>query len=179
MKKVLFVFAILIVSISLLKAQSVAVGPQLGFSKTKDADKTAIMPAAAIRLDLIGLGVEGSIGYKSEKFDDGNVKTTSYPVLLTGMLNVFPFIHAEAGIGWYNTKIEYSALLKLQGAKDETTQEIGYHLGAGAEIPLGNVILTGDFRYVFLNTDFSKVSSSIESLKSDYYTLSIGLLFKL
>ena len=176
MKKGLLTFAILIATVFSLSAQSVAVGPQIGFIKTKDADKATIMPAAAIRLDLIGLGVEGSIGYKAEEFSNGQIKTTSYPILLTGMLNVFPFVHAEAGIGWYNIKINYSNTL---GIEDETNQEIGYHLGAGAAIPLGNILLTGDFRYVFLKTDFSKVSSSVESLKSDYYTVSIGLLFNL
>ena len=175
MKKFIFVFVIFIFSASLMKAQSISVGPQLGFIKTKDADKAAVMPAIAVRLDLVSLEIEGSIGYKKDEYSDGQVKTTSYPILLTGMLSVFPFVHAEAGIGWYNNKIDYSNF----SFKSETKQNIGYHLGAGAEVPLGNVILTGDIRYVFLNIDFSKVNSSIQSLKSDYYTLSVGLMFKL
>ncbi len=179
MKNRFFILAILFISVSILSAQSISVGPQLGFSKANNADKATVMPSAAVRLDLIGLGVEGSIGYKMDKFDGGQVKTTSYPILLTGMLNVLPIIHAEAGIGWYNTKIEYSNTLNLLGNNNETKQKIGYHLGAGASIPLGTMELTGDLRYIFMKDDSFRGLTSAKSLKYDYYTLVIGALFKL
>jgi len=173
----LSILLLLFVSIT-SKAQSLAIGPQIGFIKTSDADKSIIMPAVAARLNLIGLGVEASIGYKSEEFGDGQLKTTSYPIMLTGFLSVFPLIRAEAGIGWYNTKVDYSNTLNHSGATDETLQEIGYHIGAGTEIPLGNVVLTGDVRYVFLNVDFNN-TAKLFSTKSNYYTICAGMLFKL
>ena len=178
MKNKISTLVILLILTASVGAQSFSIGPQIGFIKTKDADKASIMPAIAARLNLIGLKVEGSIGYKSDEYGSGEIKTKSYPILLTGMLSVFPFIHAEAGIGWYNTKIDYSSALQALGAKNETTQDIGYHLGAGAELPLGNVVLTGDIRYVFLNVDFNN-TVKLASQKSDYYTINVGLLFKL
>jgi hypothetical protein len=149
-----------------ISAQTLMIGPQVGFSKSGDADKASVMPAVAARLSLLNLEAELSIGYKSEEFDDGSIKTKSYPVLFTGMFKIFPVFRAEAGIGWYNTKIEYDK-------SDETVQKIGYHVGGGAEIPLGNIVLTGDFRYVFLDVALNN------DLKSDYYTMNVGLLFKL
>ena len=178
MKKTIGIFVLLLLLGSTNFAQSLAIGPSIGFAKTKDADKSVIIPALAARLNFIGLKVEGSIGYKSDEYQNGEIKTKMYPVLLTGMLSILPIVHAEAGIGWYNTKTEYSPALKALGAVDETTQNIGYHLGAGVEIPAGNILLTGDIRYVFLNIDFKNISS-ITSVKSDYYTINIGLLFSL
>lgn len=153
-----------------ISAQTLMIGPQVGFSKSGDADKASVMPAVAARLSLLNLEAELSIGYKSEEFGDGLVKTKSYPVLFTGMFKIFPVFRAEAGIGWYNTKIEYDKSLMIG---DETVQKIGYHVGAGAEIPLGNIVLTGDFRYVFLDVALNN------DWKSDYYTMNVGLLFKL
>ncbi len=173
-----FLLGLIFIAASSISAQSFSIGPQISFLKSTDADNSVIMPAVAARLDLLNFGIEGSIGYKSEEYGDGMIKTTSYPVLLTGMLGVFPFIHAEAGIGWYNTKIDYDEALVQLGSNDETKQEIGYHIGAGAEIPLGNAILTGDLRYVFLDVDFNN-TSKLFSTKSNYYTICIGLLFKL
>ena len=178
MKQKLSVIILLILCFAEINAQSLSIGPQIGFINSKGADRAEIMPAVAARLNLIGLSIEGAIGYKSDKFGSGEVKTTSVPILLTGMLNVLPLIHAEAGIGWYNTKIDYSPALEMLGASDERTQAVGYHIGAGAEVPLGNIILTGDLRYIFLNVDFNNIAK-LSSSNSNYYTINVGLLFKL
>mgnify|MGYP001561431185 FL=1 len=106
----------------------------------------------------------------------GAIKTTTYPIMFTGFLGLLPFIHLEAGIGWYNTKVEYSGL--FAGTSSETYSDIGYHAGAGAEIPLGNVVLTGDIRYVIEKTKLANIKNTSE-LKSDFYMIVVGLMFKL
>jgi len=174
MKK-LFSVIILIIIAGTINAQSIAIGAQGAYVKSQDADGV-IMPAAAVRIGLGGLSVEGSIGYKSDKYLDGAIKTTTYPVMVTGFIGLLPFIHLEAGIGWYNTKVEYSGM--FAGAPSETYSDIGYHAGAGAEIPLGNVILTGDIRYVIEKTKFNNVQNASD-LKSDFYMIVVGLMFKL
>lgn len=156
--------------------QSLSIGPQVGFIKTSDADNSKLMPSVAARLNLLNLTFEGSVGYKTDEFENGSIKTTSYPILLTAMLGVLPLIHVEAGMGWYKTKLEFSNL--FSNTPSETQSKTGYHVGAGAEIPLGNLVLTGDVRYVFLDLDFNNISS-IAKLKSDYYVLLVGLIFKL
>lgn len=174
MKKMFFIFILILIAGS-INAQSISIGAQGSYVKSQDAD-AVIMPAAAVRLGFVGLKVEGSIGYKSDKYFDGAVKTTTYPVMLTGFLNLLPIIHLEGGIGWYNTKVEYSGF--FSGTPSETSSNIGYHAGAGLEIPLGNLILTGDIRYVIEKTKFANIKSTAD-LKSDFYMVVVGLMFKL
>jgi hypothetical protein len=174
MKK-LYSVIILIIIAGTINAQSIAIGAQGAYVKSQDAE-AVIMPSAAIRLGFGGLKVEGSIGYKADKYMDGAIKTTTYPIMFTGFLGLLPFIHLEAGIGWYNTKVEYSG--SYNGFPSETYSDIGYHAGAGAEIPLGSVILTGDIRYVIEKTKLANVKNTSE-LKSDFYMIVVGLMFKL
>ncbi len=174
MKK-LYSIIILIIIAGTINAQSITIGAQGAYVKSQDAD-AVIMPSAAIRLGFGGLKVEGSIGYKVDKYMDGVIKTTTYPIMFTGFLGLLPFIHLEAGIGWYNTKVEYSGIYAT--AASETYSDIGYHAGAGAEIPLGNVILTGDIRYVIEKAKFNNVKTASD-LKSDFYMVVVGLMFKL
>jgi len=172
MKKNMILIFVLLLGISpLLHAQSVAFGPQLGFIKSSDADNAVMMPGAALRVNFIGLSVEGSIYYKSEEYKDGAIKAKSYPIMLTAFLNVLPLVHGEVGVGWYNTKIDYSG--SLSSLKAETSNTSGYHIGAGAELPLGGLILTGDIRYVFLSLP------SAANFKSNFYIIMVGALFKL
>lgn len=176
MRKISFSIVVVFILSAAVSAQSIAFGPQVGFIKTTKADKATVMPGAALRINLLGLSAEGSIYYKAEEFENGAIKTTSYPFMLTGMLNILPIIHAEAGIGYYNTKIEYSGI--YGGVKSETKNDVGYHVGAGAELPLGNLLLTGDVRYVFLNYKLDN-PLKITELKSDFYVIMVGAMFKL
>ncbi|MFA7228946.1 MAG: outer membrane beta-barrel protein [Melioribacteraceae bacterium] len=176
MKKILSIIILTFITFTAVKAQDIAVGPQVGFIKSKDSDKTTIMPGMALRINLLGLKGEGSIYYKSEEFAGGDIKTTSYPVMLTAMLNLLPVVHAEGGIGWYNTKIEYSGA--LSGIPSNTTTDIGYHIGAGVEVPLGSLVLTGDIRYVFLNLDLNN-NTNLSDLSNDYYIIMVGAMFRL
>jgi len=174
MKKLFSIITLIIIA-GTINAQSIAIGAQGAYVKSQDAD-AVIMPTAAVRIGLGGLTVEGSIGYKQDKYLDGAIKAKTYPVMLTGFLGVFPLIHLEAGIGWYNTKVEYSGI--FAGAPSETYSEVGYHAGVGAEIPLGNIVLTGDLRYVIEKSKFNNVRTTSD-LKSDFYMVVVGLMFKL
>lgn len=166
-----FLFAVVIFTSVTLNAQSLAIGPQVGLVKSNDADNTSIMPGLALRLNLLGFGLEGSIYYKSEEFQNGLIKTKSYPINLTAFVNVLPIVHAEAGIGWYDTKIDFSH--PINSISSETKTKPGYHIGAGAQIPAGNILLTGDIRYVFLDL------SSAVSFKSNFYVIMIGAMFSI
>jgi len=174
MKKLFSIITLLIIA-SAINAQTLSIGAQGSYVKSQDAD-AIIMPGAAVRIGLLGLKVEGSIGYKSDKYFNGAVKTTSYPVMFTGFINLLPIIHLEGGIGYYNTKVEYSGL--FAGTASETSSNIGYHAGAGVELPLGNLLLTGDIRYVIEKTKFAHLNSTAD-LKSDFYMIVVGLMFKL
>ncbi len=179
MKKLLIISFISLFAFSEVHSQSAAIGPQLGYYKSQDADQGNVMIGAALRLKLSdSFGVEGSINYRKEDYDNGNLKVISYPVMVSALVYVIPIVYGAAGAGWYNTKYDYSTTYESSGLKDETKQEFGYHLGAGVEIPVGNILVTGDVRYVFLDLKLDKLPSA-KSLKSNFYVITGGILFRL
>jgi opacity protein-like surface antigen len=169
----LLTFLVILVVSSTIMAQSLAFGPQLGFVKSNDAEKASMMPGLALRLNLIGISVEGSMYYKSEDFQtsQGKVTIKTYPINLTAFINVLPIVHAEAGIGWYNSKIDFDH--PIQSISSETKSKPGYHVGAGVQIPVGNILLTGDVRYVFLDL------ASAVSMKTNFTVIMVGAMFKI
>jgi opacity protein-like surface antigen len=158
-------------------AQGIGIGPQLGFQRAGDADDGRLMYGAALRMKLSpALGVEGSINYRREKYHDGVVTVKSWPVMVTGLIYPLPMVYGAVGAGWYNTTFDYDQSL-LPMASDRTNQEFGWHFGAGVELPFGIVTkLTGDIRYVFLNYDFEDIPGSGD-IRSDFYVITLGLLF--
>jgi opacity protein-like surface antigen len=179
MKRFLIVAVFIMLIAPQVGAQSIKIGPQIGFQKATDADEGKFMYGAAVRVKLIPfLGVEGSIGYRQEKYADDALTVRSWPVMVTGLIYPLPFVYGAMGAGWYNTTIDYDQS-KLPFLKDETTQKVGWHFGGGVELPVGsNFKLTGDIRYVFLNYDFKEIPGSGD-LKSNFYVITVGFLFGL
>lgn len=177
MKKLLFAFCLLTMSYSIISAQSISLGPQLGYVKAQDADATYIL-GASLRLKLADfIGAELSGAYKKEKYADGLVDVHTYPIMLTGLIHFIPPLYAGAGIGWYNTTIEFDKSLNVP---KQTDSQIGYHIGGGIELPLGRLILTGDVKYIFLNLDLANITAkNVKDLKSDYMVISVGALIQL
>ena len=159
------------------------IGPQLGWQKASDADNGKLMPGGALRIKFTpSFSVEGSINYRQEDYSNGNIKVTTWPVMLTGMLYPVKTVYGAIGIGWYNSAIDYSSKYHDIGLNDERQQKFGWHFGAGTEIPLSEsqnspgAVLTADFRYVFLNYNFTEVPGS-KDIKSNYFVVTLGLLF--
>ena len=181
MKKMIIVVAAL-VGLALItpqaRAQSVSLGPQLGFQKAKDADEGKLMGGLALRLKLSqSLAVEGSVNYRQENFSDQGLTVRSWPVMVTGLIYPVPVAYGTIGAGWYNTKFEFTPAGGGAGI-EETTQEFGWHFGGGVELPLGGrTKLTGDVRYVFLNYNFDQVPGA--QVDRDSYVATVGLLFGL
>ena len=100
--------------------------------------------------------------------------------MVTGLFYPLPIVYGAVGVGWYNTTFDYDeGKPGLLGLGSETKQEFGWHFGAGAELPLGaHTKLVGDVRYVFLNYDFKQFPGS-SGLSSDFYVITVGLLFAL
>ena len=162
-------------------AQGLGIGPQLGYQKANDAEEGKLMGGAAVRLKLTPmLGAEASINYRQEKYADDAVTVKSWPVLVTGLIYPLPILYGAAGFGWYNTTFDYDVDVPGVDVPDsETTQEVGWHFGGGVELPIGSKLtMTGDIRYVFLNYDFEEVPGS-EEIDSDFFMITVGLLFGL
>jgi opacity protein-like surface antigen len=178
-KKSFFVVVIFFV-MSVCYAQQMrnptSIGPQLGYHKAADADNGQFMYGAALRLKLTNaLGFEGSLNYREEDYRNGAILVSQWPVLLSGLIYVTPNIYGLAGVGWYNTKIEFENT--LADKPDRSSQEFGWHFGAGVDFPLSDAaILTTDFRYTFIDYEFQEVPGTDE-INSDYFIIKAGLMF--
>jgi len=181
MKRCVLMAVLMLFAAVELQAQGLFLGPQGGYEKARDADEGKFMGGVALRLKLpFAIGVEGSINYRQDKFDDGAVTVRSWPVMVTGMFYPIPVIYAGIGAGWFNTTFDYDEnKFPPNTVHDQTKQAFGYHFGGGLELPLGpSVKLTGDIRYVFLNYKFETIPGR-DDLQSDFYVVTVGLLFKL
>jgi opacity protein-like surface antigen len=161
---------------------SVYFGPHLGIQKAPDAEKSNYLVGATLRLRLMPvIGVEGDIGYRQEKYGSDAVTVKSWPVTVTGLIYPLPIIYGGVGAGWYNTTFDYANIYNQAGFDDETTTEFGWHLVAGVELPASpNLKLFGDIRYVFLDYKFKDLPNAVlDGVKSDFYSINVGLLFRL
>mgnify|MGYP000859478462 CR=1 FL=1 len=158
----------------------IGLGPKAGYFKNQDADNGRFMVGAAARLKLGGIGVEGSVDYRTEKYADDNIVVRTWPVSATGLLYPLPFLYGLAGMGWYNTTIDYDQDVNtFKNIKDETKQKVGWHFGGGLEIPFGlGKTLAADIRYHFIDYDFSAFPGS-KDIKSNFYSINVTLLFGL
>jgi opacity protein-like surface antigen len=167
------------------ETQSTAsIGPQIGFYKAKDADAARGIGGVALRIKLNdAIGIEGSINYRKEDYDNGYVSVRTYPVMLTGLIYVVPVVYGAIGAGWYNTSIDYNIPSSVIGntitISSETKQQFGWHFGGGVELPVGRAAkLVGDIRYVYLDYNFKDFPGS-NGMSSNFYVMTVGLLFNL
>ncbi len=181
MKKVIMIF--LILGIAGIPASSYAlklfgIGPRGGYYKAQEAESGKMYVGATARLKLAALGFEGAIDYRSEEYDNGNVKVSSWPVSASVLLYPLPIVYGIAGFGWYNSTIEYSSSLPtLLAPKSETEQQIGYHFGGGVELPLSSAMsIAADIRYVYLDYQFDSTSSG-QKVKSDFYAITLSMFW--
>ncbi|MBN2183904.1 MAG: porin family protein [Candidatus Krumholzibacteriota bacterium] len=179
LKKLLLVTGLIVLMSAQAGAQSICLGPQIGYYKARGADEGDFMYGGALRVKLMPMiGIEASINYRQEKYGDDAVTVRSWPVMVTGLIYPVPMVYGAMGFGWYNTTIDYDQSL-LPILEDNTVQKIGWHFGGGVELPVGeNVKLTGDIRYVFLDYDFEAIPGS-DDLDSNFYVITAGVLFEL
>ena len=163
---------------------SASFGPQIGFYKARDADYVSALGGLSFRSKLSdGFGIEGSINYRREEYNDGRVDVNSWPVMVTGLFYLAPVVYGAFGAGWYNSNIEYHYPAGILGGPgtvvSDTQQEFGWHFGGGVELQAGpSVKLVGDLKYVFLNYDFTNFPGS-NGVNSNFYVMTVGLLFLL
>jgi len=162
-------------------AQSLGIGPVLGYQKAPDAEEGSFLGGAAVRLGLNdAITLEGANLVRSEKYVHNTIKVTNYPVMVSGLFYVLPILYGTVGAGWYNSKIEYNIDVPgILEPGDQSHQDFGWHFGGGVEFPLrSKVNLTGDIRYVFLNYEFEDVPGS-NDIQNDFFMINVGLFFYL
>jgi len=179
MKKICIIMGLTALLMVQAKAQSLNLGAQLGYYKAQDADNGAFTGGAALRLKLSSVvGIEASISNRRERYANGALTVRSWPVMVTGLIYPLPILYGAMGFGWYNVTFHYDQSM-LPLLSDETTQKVGWHFGGGLEFPITTyILLTGDFRYVFLNYNFAAIPGSGD-LKSNFTVITVGFLFDL
>jgi opacity protein-like surface antigen len=180
-KNSLFILGFTALTLANVSAQSVSLGPQLGFQRGQDADNGNVMVGAAMRMKLSpGLGLEGSVNYREQSYSNSAVTVREWPVMVTGLLYPFPLVYGAMGAGWYNTSFTYDQARFLpRTVSDETKQRVGWHFGGGLELPTGSSSkVTADIRYVFLDYNFTTVPGTA-GLNSNFYVVTLGFLFDL
>ncbi len=182
-KKLAYIIILIIGCVTFSLAQNradihnpVAIGAQVGFQKASDADNGNPMYGGLIRVKLTNaVGFEGSINYRQEEYHNDEIKVSNWPVQISGLFYPVEDLYGVVGVGWYNTNIKYSG--SLSDVADKTSQKFGWHFGAGIDIPLSEkAFIFGDFRYVFLNYNFTDVPGGGE-ISSDFFMLNAGIMF--
>jgi hypothetical protein len=154
---------------------SFSIGPAAGYLQARGADRGTWFGGAQARLHFARiLAAEGSITFHQNRYQNGDVVVTQYPVQLTAFLYpipegpVRPYI--LGGVGWYYTSIDYRGVFSL--ISDKTEHIFGEHLGAGVELMLGpKASIDVDLRYIFLNPSNDQVIHR----DFNYWQVTLGL----
>lgn len=160
------------------------IGPRLGYYKATDADEGNFYGGLQARLRVGAvIGFEAAVDYRAGQeygFEQYSVKTSSIPV--TGSIMLFAPLSSSfspyglAGIGAYYTRYDYEGSIAELTQEDDSSFNMGYHLGFGAEFPFNEkVALNVDYRYIFLNPDENDQPFEDANLNSNAFTA--GLMF--
>lgn len=159
-------------------------GPKIGYYKAQDADEGNFYGGLQARFRLGAVvGIELSAEYSAgQKYGIGNQTVTTSFIPVTASLLLFMPVNQHftpygvAGIGAYYTRYELSGIASDIGFDDDSTFNMGYHLGFGTEIPISpNVALNADYRYLFLNPNDNEDSFEGANFNGNVFTA--GLMF--
>jgi hypothetical protein len=170
------VAAALLVACQASRADAVGLGARGAWVDRTDAEENSRMVGAFIRTGG-AIGFEGAVDYRNEDLGSG-AELRTWPVTVSLVASPIPFLYGLAGVGWYNTTIEAPALI---GSSEETSTDFGYHIGAGAQLPIMPALsLVGDVRYAYVDYEFEEFTSSASELeKGSSVSVNIGAMLQL
>ncbi|MGH7805272.1 MAG: outer membrane beta-barrel protein [Candidatus Binatia bacterium] len=184
-----FAVVLLLATPALADDRVLGIGAHVGYSEASDAeDGTAIYGGdLSIRgFSLIGALIE--VGYRQDDVEvndpTGTIRDAELEMIpILASLQVFPFADklgpfnpfAIGGVGWYVTRAEVDARVgEFEGSFTDHDVSTGYHFGGGTDLNLGDhLTLTGDIRYVFLETDLEDV----DDVDADGIRMTAGVKF--
>jgi len=153
-----------------------SLGAAGGFLRAKGSDEVTWFGGVQARLRLGYFAAEASIQFHQNKYENGDVVVTQFPVQLTAFLYIIPLgpirPYILGGVGWYRTRTDYKG--PFSSIPDDHQNIFGEHLGAGAEVFLGpRVSVDADVRYIFLNPTTDQVIGR----DFNYWQMTFGLNF--
>lgn len=166
MKKLFFVFLLVFVFIPLssfagsIHSGTLGLGAHIAWWNPKDVDENTVFFGLQSRFRISdGFAVEGTVDYYSDAVDDDTdfyLTPVQASVLFYFIATRIIEVHGTAGAGWYFWKLK-------SPTADESGNELGYHLGAGGELPLTkHFALYFDARWVFFKPDVSDVFDNLK-----------------
>lgn len=149
-------------------------GGRYAYVTNRESDESTHMGGGLLRARSEFIGVEGAVDYRNEDLV-GEVDLKSWPVSASLLLYPLPPLYALAGLGWYNSTVDFPDDSLFE---DQTDTELGYHFGVGVEAPIAPTVrLTGDVRWHFVNYEFDQIAESVGDVEADTYTINAGVLF--
>ena len=136
------------------------IGPRITFVRGSEElpENDQRFYGGAMRLGGGRAALELAMDFRSTDIGPLNERVRQYPIQASLLLfpvraRLAPYV--LAGVGWYTQNVtRFVAPTGELVPTDETTREMGYHLGLGAEIRLHRrLALFGDLRYTRLGLD--------------------------
>jgi opacity protein-like surface antigen len=186
-------FAFLAVTASLSRpaaAQSysdpgLGVGGRAGLSEGRSADGPSFTGSLHLRYRLTGsLGLEGSVGFRSETVDDGGgplLDVVDLPVTGTGQLFFFPRTRVQpfllAGAGLHVVKTTPKGRNATSGGS--TKAVFAMHAGAGLDVrPSRRTAVHLEGRWVFLDlAEMDDLAAAGYPVRPGYVSVTLGVTF--
>ena len=150
-------------------------GARLGFLKATRADDPIAYGGVLARFHLTeSLAIEGSVDYRRESYENGDITVRTIPVMATGLFFIAPNApispYLLAGAGWYYLDIDNTGRFITLG--NVKRNRIGAHVGGGVAIPLSRfLVIDGNLRYVFLN-----LNEPVKDIKADALLGTVGVI---
>ncbi|MFN0149342.1 MAG: outer membrane protein [bacterium] len=158
------------------KSSGLGVGGRYAYVNNNSTDEVTHMGGVMARLRGSAMAIEGAVDYRNEDLA-GDIDLKSWPITASLLVYPLPMLYGLAGVGWYKTTLDFPSELNID---DQTSDDFGYHVGAGFEAPLAPAVsLTGDVRWQFIDHEFSEIPDAIGEVDSDAWTINAGLLFYL
>jgi hypothetical protein len=174
----LLLVALLALGVELARAAEIV--PSVGWSHPAGISdgKAAVFGGLALRNSLLPMvKYEIGAGYRNEKLDDAGTKLRETPITGSLWLSPMPTWYVGGGIGWYNSTLQHPA---GSGLSDESSHQVGSHLGGGFLIPIVPAVASLDLngRYVFLGKTGNDTPPAPTG-QADFWSVSAGVAIKL
>lgn len=158
-------------------------GARAGFSEGRSADGASPTGSLLLRYRLTGsLGVEASVGFRSETVDDGGgplLDVVDLPVMGTGQLFLLPRTRVQpfllAGAGLHVVKTTSKGRNTLVGGA--TKAVFAAHAGAGLDVrPSRRSAVHVEARWVFLDLpELDDLASAGYLVRQGYGAVTVGV----
>ena len=155
------------------KAAGLGIGAHYSFVHNREIDDNSGMKGLMARMRGGFFGLEAAVDYRKDDLGEG-AELKTWPVTASVMFYPLPLVYGLAGLGYYNSTMDFPSSSQYS---DQTDSDLGYHYGAGFEMPLVPMVkFTGDFRYHYVNYRFADIPASIGKVNADAFAINAGLI---